>query len=531
MASSVIDSLREINKFKEQNIKNIFNDQGSNPLSYAAFIRDLMNFRKAGGNETDDLGVYDTPGHYFFKILFSFWNGDSDMGGDVGASGGLLAPTWMMDQFKGKRIQEVARTSNDLLMSHTSAWSYLVMNLEWNRAELLEKFVTLLSDISSNSPWYFTSISGISGALKRDMISTNTVALPTDKQKIQIKCLPDAQDNRIGTLIDLYRSIVWSWTRKCEVLPVNLRKFDMNIYIFSSPILNLHDIENTVIGPYKNSKNYVTSYKMLEFHGCEIDYNSPSNLNDSISNDKGFSLEYTIDINYDEVYETRWNDIMMREFGDMIISDTISVITNDHLSSSYNVSIAPQQDDEQYAAELQKRTNKYKDGILLNTQEEQNKLMDLISKFGDSVVDSLGGFVSGLTDQVVGVVKDTVMGAINSVVLGNLHGFSLSRMGEQLEQLASGQIIQTIQNIGDYARNTEMGAGLSGGFLMDQGRKILQSTTGDAMGLASEIADTTKNLNDISERNKGQRDNGGDLGRIFNGKGAASAANTIASNL
>lgn len=502
--------------FVQDTINSILGNSGSgvDPVSYAAFLRDRAAFQKAGGLEGNDFSQLDTPGHFFFKILFYFNNGDST--GSSGLSGGLLAPTW----------EEYEASGSEDYYARNSAWSFLKMNYENERAELLKKFVTLLSNISSESPWYFKSVSGLGNALKRESVGKENFIINAEKKNIQIKCLADAYDTRIGTLLDLYRTITWSWTRKCEILPRNLRKFDMGIYIFSSPIANLHDPENTVLNSDSNS--YSTSYKLIEFHGCEIDYNSSASMSDELSNESGQPLEYTITIDYDDAYERRWNEGMMRLLGDIITIDTMSrIYSNEELAATM---VTPTGNWKIDAVNLLSTAS-----LLAMAGTENVGQVDIESKaqeFNDRVNKYKSGFLKGMTDQLLGEIKGAAGDLVNGVVLGNLHGFSLSRVGEQLEQLASGQIIQTVQNIGDYARNTEMGAGLSSSFLMDQGRKILQSATGDAVNLASEISDTTKNLNEIKTGNQeSQQNSGGDLGRIFRGRGAASAANTIASNL
>lgn len=383
----------------------------SNPISYATFLRDRMKFQHAGGLEGDDFSQLDTPGHYFFKILFYFRNGDST--GVNGMNGGLLAPTW--EEYEG-------RPSAKDYYSHNSAWSFLKMNNEGDRADLLKKFVILLSDISSNSPWYFKTISGLSGALKRESVGTDNFTIPAEKKQITIKCLPDAYDTRIATLLDLYRSVSWSWTKKCEILPRNLRKFDMGVYIFSSPITNLHKPDDTVLDI--ESSNYSTSYQLIEFHGCEIDYNSSSSINDELDNSSGQALEYTITIKYDDAYERRWNEGMLRLIGDVIANDTASVI-----GSTDNLLVNNK--DSNYIknmTEFTNRVNEYKQGLLKN-----------------------------MTDQLLEEYNplNNVQDSITGIVLGNLNGFSLSKIDSQVEQLASGQFIQTKQNISSYTSNNK----------------------------------------------------------------------------
>lgn len=202
----------------------------SNYVSYCNIIDDIRNFRRAERKVYDDNGkllidkfrVFDTPGRKYFKVFFYFQNQDQDIPGN---DTGLLAPTW-----------EVEDVNSFNYYQYNSAWSYLKMNNENERAEQLKSFVELLSDISSKSPWYFQEVSGLDTALERKVMDRDFKFEET-RQKISIKCLKDAVDDRIGTLLDLYRTITWSWMMKREVLPANLRKFDMGIMIFNEPYI------------------------------------------------------------------------------------------------------------------------------------------------------------------------------------------------------------------------------------------------------------------------------------------------------
>lgn len=202
----------------------------SNYISYCNVIDDIRNFRRAERKVYDDNGkllidkfrVFDTPGRKYFKVFFYFQNQDQDIPGN---DTGLLAPTW-----------EVEDVNSFNYYQYNSAWSYLKMNNEDERAEQLKSFVELLSDISSKSPWYFQEVSGLDTALERKVMDRDFKFEET-RQKISIKCLKDAVDDRIGTLLDLYRTITWSWMMKREVLPANLRKFDMGIMIFNEPYI------------------------------------------------------------------------------------------------------------------------------------------------------------------------------------------------------------------------------------------------------------------------------------------------------
>lgn len=372
----------------------------SNYVSYENIVKDIRKFRAAGGRRRiDEFNFFDVPGHKYFKIFFYFQNGDSDHNESIADSSGLLAPTWLTN-YEGGGIND----SNYYM--HNSAWSYLKMNHEDERADLLEQFIVLLSNINVESPWYFSEILGLDNAIERTQTNSRDFKFDEQRKKISIKCLHDSFDDRLGTLLDLYRAVVWSWTHKKEILPSNLRKFDMGIYIFETPttgfsmdyvypfilekqredekyytVANLFGeqkdkfdeyaerigswlkpkskdssdvkvtdenagkvqpfpkndeewddpIENKQFIGYGSMSHSPNSYgamgscKYIEFHNCEIDYNSSKGNYATISNSEGLNPEYTIDIYFDECYEMRNNEFLLRRIGDFVIQDLYGV--------------------------------------------------------------------------------------------------------------------------------------------------------------------------------------------------------------
>lgn len=383
----------------------------SRTISYKTILNDRDLFRKSGTKSGGEFNLLDTPGTKYFKIFFYFNNGDSETPLEVSKSTGLLAPTW-----------EVSPAPNDsTYYQYNSAWSYLKMNREDERADQLVKFVNLLSNISSQSPWYFSEITGLDSALERKQVID--FKWEEERKKISIKCLPDAYDNRIGTLLDLYRSIVWSWQMKREVLPSNLRKFDMGIFIFNDPIANFSVLYNynanqstdenediktiiskqrySVIGEDENS--YRSSYKYIEFHNCEIDYNSSKSGLSTLNNKDGITPEYTIDISFDDCYEHQFNESLFMGFGDMIQWDLIS-------------------------------------NIEYNYEPEKPNF----------VIPTVDGFLTQAFNQVVETVKEAGGSILKKAVLGNLYTFSLTKMKDQLKSLSKGNIWGATHNVINY---------------------------------------------------------------------------------
>ena len=408
----------------------------------------MQNFKRSGTSTGSEFNYYDTTGHKYFKIIFYFGK-DTLTTKNLAAfgSGGLLTPTWnefikdeekkslgvLLDAAVNKLTKNKAEETSyiyseakdsDNFYKYNSAWGYLMLNDELQRAKHLEEFVNLLSNINSESPWYFSEIEGISEALTRQPASDGKFEFG-ERKKLTIKCLPDAFDNRITTLLDLYRDVVWSWNMKREILPSNLRKFDMGIYIFESPILDWHENGDTIDG----RNGYKPSYKLLEFHNCEFDYNSIKSGWGTLNNKSGFNPEYSIEISYDDCYEVSYNEFMMHKLGDVILTDFIDTT----LSSNPVISKADLDDDvdstlpegaknrTKQLAGLNKRANPYDKGLL-------------------------GNAVNQLVSTGVNYLEDKLERAL----LGNLHTYSLTNMASQVKTAMQGGVIQTVQAAGDY---------------------------------------------------------------------------------
>ena len=373
-------------------ITDVFAINENNVLSYGRFLKDIQDFKNSGTRTGSEFNLFDTPGKKFFKILFYF-GVDNDM--DI-PTGGLLSPTWN------------TIGNNTKYYEYNSAWAYLKMNDENERAEKLEQFVSLLSNINSNSPWYFSSINGLQEAIERKPATDGKFEIPDDR-KFTITCLPDAFDNRLTTLLELYRDITWSWSNKREILPANLRKFDMAIYIFESPTKFWHDKDDTL---GINNGKFRPSYKMFEFHNCEIDYNSIKSGWNEINNSDGFTPVYTIEIKYDDCYEVSYNEFMMRQIGDVITTDLGLAIE----------SIA-QEDSQIQSDELAKRANPHDKGLIGNT-----------------------------IGQLVGAGKNWLEDKAERALLGNLHTYSLTQIGSQLKSAMQGNVFSTVQAAKDYIK-------------------------------------------------------------------------------
>ena len=469
--------------------------------SYGDLIKNRNDFRI-----TDRVGInrFDTPNALFYKLVFYF----SDESGLLGLDGinGFDTDVLQNDIVKtksdnGNKIYTFDPKTQNI---KNTAYNFLLLNEELERAEMLKNFLILLSEINSKSPWYFQEINGIDTALERKIFSEGELKIEDKPGQFTIKCLNDAYDDRIGTLLDLYRASCFSYQNKKEIVPRNLRKFNMGILLFSAPIRGKGgksgDKNNRIEIPNGIEDYYIPSTKLIEFRNCEFDYNSSKSPFGTLNTSEApFSPEYTITINYDDCYESRYNEIMQEIITDFINIDINTERTNgfedvkshgkeiDYKRAKINTEIT----DTGYWVNTKgdlENLNPYEKGMeeiemyktreinwsfgsaLLTTQ--MNKINEKISeaielpslKGGEEyknihdvgTVNKLGefeylnrmaganGFVGSVIQQGVGLGAKTLRDEVSKLYLGNIYEMSVSNVLDITKRALSGNVAGTI---------------------------------------------------------------------------------------
>ena len=244
------------------------------------------------------------PGHFYFKIFFNF-----------DTSFGLLGSLLHVDNNSFSQFS--TNTAIKYLMYSSIGRPHRSDDIP-GRMLALFKFGNLLSYISNYSPWFFKSIKNLSSA---DVYQLTEIQ--NDKNSIEIELNPDAVDMRVTTLFDLYRYACYDRIKMKEIIPENLRKFDMDVMVFHVPL----KYYNTAISSKSLKKKFdykklsynmanMPSFKMYSFLGCEFDLESLGSLMPDIKNDKpGMIGETSIKINYTQVHTHTMNDWYRIMFG------------------------------------------------------------------------------------------------------------------------------------------------------------------------------------------------------------------------
>lgn len=270
---------------------------------YAQYINDMSAWQKQIREINGQIGWF------YFKVYFNFKT-------DYGLLGSLLDDCDVP-------VKSV-NTAVGFLKNCASQYSYSKIK---DRITALYKFGNVLKHISLETPWFFKGISGL-GEIPYPY--TNDFQ---KERKINIICSEEAVDMRIGTLIDLYKYACFDTINCKELVPKNLRKFEMSIIIMHVPLKFHHEPTLYVDGkgqvetnPGKglaldaNDFSRLASFKMFTFQNCEIDLeNFGTYYGDQLSNENPFSIgKNQIPIKYERVFEHRmneWNEFLLGDDG------------------------------------------------------------------------------------------------------------------------------------------------------------------------------------------------------------------------
>ena len=275
----VLNDLATFDNLNENNYSLSIPDYG-----YDIWLNERYMFQRGLGN------FFGEPGYFYYRIFFNFNT-------EHGLFGGIM---------NGK----------DMSATHNGAYKYMtILNstqrydsiLIEQRMKSLERFTRTLSYISTNAPWFFKSVKGL------DKVANPVLNEFSKEKSIEIECNVDAIDMRLSNLMDLYKFAVYDDMFKREVLPENMRQFDMAIMIFPSPVTRLHmpiaDVNKTIPFASTQEGNFM-SFKLFEFIDCEID---PQTIGimvpGDINNEEPFQLgKGSIKINYRQCYQHTSNE-------------------------------------------------------------------------------------------------------------------------------------------------------------------------------------------------------------------------------
>jgi len=290
---------------------------------YQDFINERALWQKQVGN------IFDEPGWFYFKIFFDFNTSH-------GLFGSLLNSAYLTSGVN-TAAKYLNYLGDDYLQERPA-----------DRINALYKFASILSYINTNAPWYFKSVKGL------DKLSNPVLTEFSKDRTISIEVMHDAIDMRLTTLMSLYKFACFDDYNHKEIIPENLRKFNMSIILFQTPLRYLHTSYTTNqskeflgftyaskkgdIVKYKNlggtsspligNNNYrsnedesiysdIPSFKIYSLYNCEFDMESFAKIiPDVLTNETPYQLGGNeIIIKYDTCVEHQMNEFYEMMFG------------------------------------------------------------------------------------------------------------------------------------------------------------------------------------------------------------------------
>lgn len=283
---------------------------------YNDYIKERVNWQKG-------INVFGTePGWFYFKIFFHFNTSTGLFGGILKDNGGKYMP------------------GHNCAFKYMRAWAdHYQAEAMKSRITSLFRFVNILNNINNNAPWFFQSINGL------DKTGIESLNEPWKNNEIEIKCLEESIDMRLTKLMEFYKFAAFDFINYKEIIPENLRKFDMTIVLFGVPIryLDTHAKINgkefqarqlntrTDKGQSSNKMTFkIYTFKNCEFNIASINASTPS----EVTNSDPFQMgKHSIKINYQKVF-TGIQDGFSGDFvSDLGIIEPSKIIVNSDMSN------------------------------------------------------------------------------------------------------------------------------------------------------------------------------------------------------
>lgn len=284
-----------------------------------------------------------------------------------------------------------------------SAYYYLNKVGEKVRVKYLESFAEILKDINLNMPWYWQSIAGLENAWKwKDMKEPYRGG---DDAKITITTL-ESIDLKIAQLLELYRMVVYDRMYRREILPRNLRKFTLWIWVQEIRKFQLdqylsngkQNLDKKSIDTAK-TVNENSPWILFQLDQCEFSTDASNPFLQTLSFSEPAPASNAVTIMYENV---------IYDFGPNLGDDLVARLNS--------------LDDE--------------DRLLKDTNFTIDKInnIKLSEKIKSKIQETAINAGKNLLAQAENTTKDAVMGYITSKYLGNVHGFSISGAIDAIQQ-------------------------------------------------------------------------------------------------
>jgi hypothetical protein len=339
-----------------------------------------------------------------------------------------------------------------------SALNYLASINDGKRFEYLKLFQNLLFETNYWMPWYWQQIEGVDkvwdyGGLKDPYKGGND-------SRLKVTTL-ESIDLRISALMDLYRRACYDYEFRREIIPSNLRKFQVTVFI--QEIRNI-TVDFGTIGNALNTFNQVTqafgnnpislpietpqqkaaretaqisnefgANMMFTLKYCEFDADKSSAAFATVNNSAPEPATQVIEFTYDSIDES-------------YINPTVVNIPAGFEGTGANYNFLG-------------RLNNPASGegaSLIDKLEEVRKDPDSVKDIMRGAAKEAGAALANAALNAVDTLSSNavnqVQGRLNRLLLGNVYGFSPSQVLTSLQQGSLLSLGPQAQNIADSAR-------------------------------------------------------------------------------
>ncbi len=271
------------------------------PSSYEFAKRFVNNSKSAYGSGANGVTSLDDPTYLGFSLMFDIssplFNGATS-GPGSGINDGEFTVENTVNQGIAAAGQLFNKTSKEKpggdlnTPSGASAIGYLEAIGEVNRAQYLKAFIQGIQEINNTRPYYFQTIAGIQEAWQKSTdFSIDPYTGSSGEEGITIGCL-EAIDLKLTALFSLYKMAVYDSMYKRFILPKNLMKFD--VYVYVQEIRKFKTTRNWLQATNPSTTNSSDSYVNqnasqvgFKFTDCEWDPKASGKVFEGVTNSGG----------------------------------------------------------------------------------------------------------------------------------------------------------------------------------------------------------------------------------------------------
>ena len=290
-----------------------------------------------------------------------------------------------------------------------SALAYLKRIGQTGRYNLLQRFITVLSKVNSITPWIFQEITGL-----KELYANKYSDVRIDKE-INIKTL-ETIDGKIMSLVKMYREISYDYERKVHILPINLRRFSMSIYVYDFRMFsNMSKTASELMQTIDNLDVRKLNHTLFDLGYCEFTEDSGADFFDAVTNNRTDANTSNLTIRCEAlIVSSLFKSITGDTALDASSFELASVGSTKNLGANIN-SASDVAQNPSWVSRLKKTMTNAP--IVTTGTNSYNELLAL---------DSWKTKLKSTEDTAVTSMVNLAESKLTKLYLGNVHGFALS---------------------------------------------------------------------------------------------------------